>query len=57
LKQLALEPCQVVQKPSLVSFHVPSALEPPAPTGSRVILPSGLNVILYLIFVAAAVKG
>src|SRR5438128_864985 len=56
-KQLALEPCQVVQKPSLVSFQVPSALEPPALIGSRIILPSGLNVILYLILVAAAVKG
>src|SRR5262249_53041131 len=57
LKQLALEPFQVVQKPSLVSFQVPSPLEPPEPIGSRVILPSGLNIILYLILVADAGKS
>src|SRR4029453_3112784 len=45
-KQLGWEPFQVVQKPSFVSFQVPSAFEPPEPTGSRVILPSALNIIL-----------
>ena len=49
-KQLAVEPFQVVQKPSLVSFQVPSPLAPALPTGSRVILPSGVNTILNLTF-------
>src|SRR5262249_62133425 len=45
-KQICLAPLHLVQKPSLVSFHVPSPFAPPAPIGSRVILPSELNVIL-----------
>src|SRR5262249_36017413 len=49
-KQLGLEPFQVVQKPSLLSFQVPSPLAPAVPTGSRVILPSGVNTILNLMF-------
>src|SRR4029453_4628071 len=49
-KQLGLEPFQVVQKPSLLSFQVPSPLAPAVPTGSRVILPSGVNTILNLTF-------
>src|SRR5437899_1507450 len=47
-KQLTLEPFQVVQKPSLVSFQVPSPLAPVPASGSRVILPSALNTILNL---------
>ena len=50
-KQLAVEPFQVVQKPSLVSFQVPSPLTPLVlATGSRVILPSAVNTILNLTF-------
>src|SRR5450432_3269365 len=50
LKQLAAEFFQVVQKPSLLSFQVPSPLTPDLPSGSRVILPSALNTIVYLMF-------
>src|SRR5262249_21747284 len=53
-KQLALEPFQVVQKPSLVSFQVPSPLAPVPASGSRVILPSALNTILNLTFAGVA---
>src|SRR5580704_19085752 len=50
VKQLAMvEPPQVVQKPSFDSFQVPSPLLP-EPIGSRFILPSATNVILYLTF-------
>src|SRR5579862_213222 len=50
VKQLAMvAPPQVVQKPSFDSFQVPSPLLPP-PMGSRFILPSARNVILYLMF-------
>src|SRR5580692_4801060 len=50
VKQLAMvAPPQVVQKPSFDSFQVPSPLLPP-PIGSRYILPSARNVILYLTF-------
>src|SRR5580704_1271964 len=50
VKQLAMvEPPQVVQKPSFDSFQVPSPLLP-EPIGSRFILPSAMNVILYLTF-------
>src|SRR5262249_12282804 len=57
-KQLALEPFQVVQKPSLVSFQVPSDLAPDLATGSRVILPSAVNTILNLVLVGVdALKG
>jgi len=50
VKQLAPAPFQVVQKPSLDSFQVPSPLAPPPPlpAGSRFILPSAENVILNL---------
>src|SRR5262249_28464391 len=42
---------QLVQKPSLLSFQVPSPFMPSARlTGSRVILPSGVNTILNLMF-------
>src|SRR5262249_3699228 len=45
-------------KPSFESFQVPADFEPPVPAGSRVILPSAVNVILYLrLPVAAAVNG
>src|SRR5215212_5602295 len=47
-KQLGLELFQVLQKPSCVSFQVPSLLAPALATGSRVIFPSGVNTILNL---------
>src|SRR5262245_22235005 len=58
-KQFAFDPFQVVQKPSLVSFQVPSPLAPPVLlTGSRVTLPSAVNTILNLTFDGvAAVNG
>src|SRR5580700_11021078 len=46
---LKVLPVQVVQKPSFDSFQTPSPLLPP-PTGCRFILPSAMNVILYLTF-------
>src|ERR1700686_5599930 len=50
VKPLArVAPPQVVQKPSFDSFQVPSPLLP-EPIGSRFILPSARNVILYLTF-------
>src|SRR5262249_50306978 len=49
-KQFSFDPFQVVQKPSCESFQVPSDLAPVLPSGSRVILPSWLNTILYLTF-------
>src|SRR5580704_16802327 len=45
-KQLGILPFQVLQKPSLSSFQLPSPLAPPLPTGVRVTLPSGVNTIL-----------
>src|ERR687887_2359535 len=49
VKHVCLLPFQLVQKPSLLSFQVPSPLTPAARlTGSRVILPSGVNTILNL---------
>src|SRR5581483_4885495 len=39
-KQFGGDAFQVVQKPSLVSFQVPSPLAPDFPKGSRTILPS-----------------
>ena len=57
-KQLGLEPFQVVQKPFLESFQVPSPLTPALPAGSRVILPSAVNDIVNLMFFGvAAVNG
>src|SRR2546423_14078 len=47
-KQFSFEPFQVVQKPSAESFQVPSDLGPGLLSGSRVILPSAVNVILNL---------
>jgi hypothetical protein len=49
-KQFAFEPFQVVQKPSLLSFQVPSPFAPDFATGSRVILPSAVNTILNFTF-------
>src|SRR6516164_7823797 len=49
VKQLGFACCQVVQKPAVLSFHVPVFLEPDSARGSRVILPSGVNVILNLV--------
>ena len=57
-KQLVLEPFHVVQKPVLSSFQVPVSLTPALPAGSRVILPSAANDIVYLMFFGvAAVNG
>src|SRR6185503_19748636 len=57
-KQLCWLPFQLVQKPSLLSFQVPSPLVPDLPTGSRVTLPSGVKTILNLTFDGVdAVKG
>jgi hypothetical protein len=49
VKQFGLERVQVVQKPLVLSFHVPVSLVPESSTGSRVILPSGVKVILNLV--------
>ena len=49
VKQLGFACCQVVQKPVAFSFHVPLFLEPDCARGSRVILPSGVNVIVNLV--------
>src|SRR5215467_6729731 len=49
VKQLGCARCQVVQKPVALSFHVPVLFEPDSARGSRVILPSGVNVILNLV--------
>src|SRR5579871_4235936 len=58
VKQFCGEFFQVVQKPSLLSFQVPSPLTPALPCGSRVILPSAANVIVYLMFCGVdEVKG
>jgi len=46
VKQLGFACCQVVQNPFALSFHVPLSLYPAWARGSRVILPSGVNVIL-----------
>src|SRR5215469_777476 len=53
-KQLDCPPCHLVQKPSLESFQVPWPLAPLLPTGSRITLPSGANVILNLTFEGVA---
>jgi hypothetical protein len=47
VKQLGLAWFQVVQKPVALSFHVPALPLPDC--GSRVILPSGVKVILNLV--------
>src|SRR6516165_11876447 len=58
VKQLDFACCQVVQKPVALSFHVPVFLWPDSARGSRVILPSGVNVILNLVPPGVeAVKG
>src|SRR5215472_11042256 len=49
VKHLGFACCQVVQKPVALSFHVPVFLDPDSARGSRVILPSGVNVILNLV--------
>jgi len=46
VKQLGILPFQVLQKPSLSSFQLPSPLAPPFVSGVRVTLPSGVNTIL-----------
>lgn len=48
VKQLGLAWVQVVQNPLSVSFHVPLSLLPGCSTSSRVIFPSGVNIILNL---------
>src|SRR4051812_25571288 len=58
VKQLGFACCQVVQKPLALSFHVPLFFWPDSARGSRVILPSGVNVILNLLPPGVeAVKG
>src|SRR5262249_33356092 len=58
VKQLDFACCQVVQKPFALSFHVPLFFWPDSASGSRVILPSGVNVILNLVPPGVeAVKG
>src|SRR5262245_16482719 len=58
VKQLGFACCQVVQKPFALIFHVPLFLWPDSARGSRVILPSGVNVILNLVPPGVeAVKG
>jgi hypothetical protein len=52
-----LDPFQVLQKPSLLSFHVPSFFAPAFPIGSLVILPSAEKTILYFVLPVEAVKG
>jgi len=49
VKQLGVARFQVVQKPFALSFHVPAILLPDCSRGSRVILPSGVKVILNLV--------
>lgn len=57
VKQLSLPSFQAVQKPSFESFQVPVPLLP-LPIGTRLILPSGVNVILNLTLDGLeAVKG
>jgi hypothetical protein len=53
-KQFAFEPFHVVQKPSLLSFQVPSPLAPDPANGSRVIFPSGVKTILNFTFEGVA---
>src|SRR5262245_28880447 len=58
VKQLGFACCQVVQKPFALSFHVPLFSWPDSARGSRVILPSGVNLILNLVPPGVeAVKG
>src|SRR6516164_5178217 len=58
VKQLGFACCQVVQKPFALSFHLPVFFCPDCARGSRVILPSGVNVILNLVPPGVeAVKG
>jgi hypothetical protein len=49
VKQLAAAWPQAVQKPFALSFQVPVLLLPDCSTGSRVILPSGVKVILNFV--------
>jgi hypothetical protein len=50
VKQLGFVCFQVVQKPFALSFHVPALALPDDPSsGSRVIIPSGVNVILNFV--------
>ena len=52
--QLASTCFQVVQRPQLSSFQVPDFLAPDFPRGSRVIVPSGMKIILNLVPPGAA---
>src|SRR5262245_18682430 len=49
VKQLGFACCQFGHKPFALSFHVPLFFWPDSARGSRVILPSGVNVILNLV--------
>ena len=58
MKQLGFERPQVVQKPFALSFHVPALPLPDCSSGSRVIFPSGIKVILNFVPESdAAVNG
>ncbi len=58
VKQLGFACCHVVQKPVLLSFHVPPILVPDCATGSRITLPSDVKVILNLVPLGVeAMKG
>jgi predicted permease len=49
VKQLGFAWFQVVQNPVALSFHVPALPLPACSSGSRVILPSGVKVILNFV--------
>ncbi len=58
LKQFDFECSPLVPKPFALIFHVPVLFLPDCARGSRVVLPSGVKVILNLVPVrAVAVKG
>jgi hypothetical protein len=46
VKQLGFARFQAVQKPFALSFHVPALALPGCSSGSRVIFPSGVKIIL-----------
>src|SRR5580698_1942394 len=58
VKQFCFACSQLVQKPVVLSFHVPTLVFPDGARAVRVILPSGVKVIVNLVPVGvAAVKG
>jgi hypothetical protein len=58
VKQLDFARSQLVQKPFASSFHVPTFVLPDCARASRVILPSGVKVIVNLVPESeTAVKG